>query len=397
MKELTTTLATIVAILLFSSVGFAQTVSTLTDSLSASGDIAVDAAGNIYVADFGATLGNANGTRVYKVTPTGSISVFATGLSGASGNEFDDAGNLYQSNIAIGVVSKILPDGTVTTFSTGHAGPVGIALDDDENVYVANCGDATIRKVTPAGVMSTLASGGFLSCPNGLTFAPDGNLYTCNFNDGRVIRVELDGTQTVINTVPGNNNGHLTYSQGALWLVGRGGNRVFRLTLTGQRIRVAGFAFRGNTDGDRTMATFSLPNGIGVSPDGSRLYVNSVVALAGTGLNPVVIREIDVGVATGVEGAFHPEPLGLRNFPNPARPSTRIEYQLARTGAVALDIYDVTGRRVRRLVEGSQDAGPQSVSWNGTDQLGRPVAAGVYLYELRTADHQARERMLILR
>ena len=91
----------------------AQTVTTLTGQFDASGDIAVDNAGNIYVANFGRLLGGAGsggGQEVYKVTPQGEVSVFATGLNGASGNEFGPDGILYQSNISSGVISKIDQD-----------------------------------------------------------------------------------------------------------------------------------------------------------------------------------------------------------------------------------------------------------------------------------------------
>lgn len=74
-------------------------VLTLTASIQAgSGGMAVDADGNIYMADFGAALSAPPGTRVFKITPEGEVSVFATGLVGASGNAFDSKGDLFQSN-----------------------------------------------------------------------------------------------------------------------------------------------------------------------------------------------------------------------------------------------------------------------------------------------------------
>ena len=51
-----------------------------------------------------------------------------------------------------------------------------------------------------------------------------------------------------------------------------------------------------------------------------------------------------------------------------------------------LDIHDVRGRRVRRLVGGEQTAGPHEVRWDGTDDAGRQLAAGVYLVRLQAAD-----------
>ena len=65
-----------------------------------SGDLAVDANGDIFVADYGVLLNNSNGTTIWKVTSEGEYSVFATGFSGASGNTFGPNGDLFQSNIA---------------------------------------------------------------------------------------------------------------------------------------------------------------------------------------------------------------------------------------------------------------------------------------------------------
>ena len=62
-------------------------------------------------------VGYIPGDKVFKVTPEGVVSVFATGLVGASGNAFDSQGNLFQSNIGAASISKIAPDGTVTPFS----------------------------------------------------------------------------------------------------------------------------------------------------------------------------------------------------------------------------------------------------------------------------------------
>lgn len=275
---------------------FSQTVTTLTDEFNGSGGVAVDADGNIYVADFGQFLNNANGTQVWKITPDGVRTEFATGLSGASGNVFDAEGNLYQSNIRGNSVSKITPDGTVSTFVTdGIRGPVGVTVDKDGHVYVSNCGNSSIRKVTPEGVSTSFSLGPlFSSCPNGLTIDDDGNLYSGTFNGGRVIKITPDGTPSLLATMPGASIGHLTFANGVLYVVSRGNNSVYEVTLDGELTRIAGTGARGNADGPGSEATFSVPNGIAASPDGTKLYVSSAVPTTGPNLNPVVIRVIDL-------------------------------------------------------------------------------------------------------
>jgi sugar lactone lactonase YvrE len=105
-----------------------------------SGGMDVDAQGRIYHADFGATLDGPPGTRIHRITPDGTVSVWAEGFTGASGNAFDSNGNFFQSSIAGNRISRVTPDGQVSTFATnGIDGPVGVAIDADDNLYVANC------------------------------------------------------------------------------------------------------------------------------------------------------------------------------------------------------------------------------------------------------------------
>lgn len=276
----------------------AVSVETLTSEIEGgSGGISVDRDGNVYVADFGTRLGRDGtpGTKVFRVSPDGTVEVFATGLRGASGNEFDSRGYLFQSNVAAGTISRIAPDGKVTEFADGQAGPVGIVSDADDNLYVTNCGNGSIQKVTPDGEASRFAADSLLRCPNGIVRDDDGNLYTSNFYNGDVIRIAPDGSASRLATLPGGNNGHLLYHGGFLYVVDRGGHQIWSVSLDGEIEPFAGSGARGLDDGDPMEATFSFPNDIGISPDGTTFYVNDVV---GTGphdvLAPMIVRAIRV-------------------------------------------------------------------------------------------------------
>jgi hypothetical protein len=72
--------------------------------------------------------------------------------------------------------------------------------------------------------------------------------------------------------------------------------------------------------------------------------------------------------------ALHPA------YPNPFNPRTTLRYDLPENSRVKLMIYDLLGRKVRTLVQGEETAGFKQAVWDGTDDGGRPVAAGVYLY-----------------
>ena len=68
--------------------------------------------------------------------------------------------------------------------------------------------------------------------------------------------------------------------------------------------------------------------------------------------------------------------------PNPFNPQTRITYELAGTGRVQLEIYDLQGRRVRTLVDAEQGAGRHEEAWNGLDDAGGRAASGLYMARL---------------
>ena len=73
----------------------------------------------------------------------------------------------------------------------------------------------------------------------------------------------------------------------------------------------------------------------------------------------------------------------LQNYPNPFNPSTVIPYTLAKRTDLDLSIYNILGQRVRTLVQGVQDAGVYAATWDGRDDRGGGLAAGVYLCVLR--------------
>jgi flagellar hook assembly protein FlgD len=85
-----------------------------------------------------------------------------------------------------------------------------------------------------------------------------------------------------------------------------------------------------------------------------------------------------------------------QNYPNPFNPITRIAFEVRAPAEVALEIVDLRGRRV---VSSRQDypAGRHEFVWNGTDQAGRPVSSGVYLYTVRAGDVESTRKMLMTR
>ena len=271
------------------------TVSTLTSSFDGSGGLTVDEGDFIYVADFGDVIDDANGISVSKIDPnTGAVNIFATGLDGPSGNTFAKNGNLIQANIQGNFISEITPAGVVSTFSSeGLVSPVGVVFDQDENLYVCNCGAASIQKIEPDGTSSRFVTSNLLNCPNGLTIDDSGNLYASNFNNSNVIKIAPDGAAETFASIPGGGNAHIAFGNGLLYVVGRSANRLFEVTLDGEVSVIAGTGSAGNDDGSGEVASFSIPNGINLSKDGSKIYITSRVVGTGPPLNPVLVRVIE--------------------------------------------------------------------------------------------------------
>ncbi len=90
-------------------------------------------------------------------------------------------------------------------------------------------------------------------------------------------------------------------------------------------------------------------------------------------------------VTTGVDNTpLVPARLGGVH-PNPFNPTTKVTFELARDGQARIDVYDVTGRLVRTLLDGRVGAGEQSVRWDGRDGDGAQAASGLYFVRLRAA------------
>lgn len=88
---------------------------------------------------------------------------------------------------------------------------------------------------------------------------------------------------------------------------------------------------------------------------------------------------VDPGSAPAVTRLFP-------NAPNPFNPRTTIRYAIAARAHVALDLYDVGGRRVRTLVSEILDPGTYRIAWDGTTRGDAPAASGVYWVRLRTSE-----------
>ena len=162
------------------------TVSTIAAGFNQPDGLAVDSAGNLYVANLG------DGT-VTKVTPAG-MKTFASGLENPGGLAFDAAGNLFIANSIENTVMMVTPQGVMSTFASVFNTPFGLAFDAAGNLYVSNVGDNTVIEVSPTGLPIDTISG--FNVPSGLAVDGAGNLYVANLDDGTVSKVAPGGKPT---------------------------------------------------------------------------------------------------------------------------------------------------------------------------------------------------------
>lgn len=306
--------------------------------------ITVDSANNLYVAD------TSNNT-IRMITATGTVTTLA-GLAGRTSSvdgsattaRFEDpyalavdaAGNVYVADATDHSIRKIASDGTTTTLAgkggsfgstdgTGTAarfrGPLGIAADSTGNVYVADTGNSTVRKITPAGVVTTLAGsagqGGstdgtgtaarFMS-PYGITVDSSGTLYVVE-SSAVVRKITAAGVVTTLAGTSGTNGftdatgtaarfsvpfDIAVDGAGNLYVSDHGNHAVRKITAAGVVTTLAGSGSGGNTDGTGTAASFKFPSGIAADSAGN-------VYLADTD-NQVIRKITAAGVVTTIAG-----------------------------------------------------------------------------------------------
>ncbi|MGA2867319.1 MAG: hypothetical protein ABSF95_22820 [Verrucomicrobiota bacterium] len=275
--------------------------------------VAVDSAGNVYVAD-------TYNCTIRKVTPGGAVTTlagnaavldpygnpmggYADGTGSAarfycpSGVAVDSAGNVYVADSDNRTIRKVTPDGMVTTLPAGFWQPLGVAVDSAGNVYVAD--NYTIRKVTPGGVVTTLAglagnpgsadgtgSAAGFSYPAGVAVDSAGSVYVA---DACTIRKVTPGG--VVTTLAGlaRTGGSADGTGGAARFYGTSGvavdsaanvyvadtynHTIRKVTPGGVVTTLAGLAgYQGSADGTGSAARFNEPSGVAVD-SAANVYV----------------------------------------------------------------------------------------------------------------------------
>jgi len=322
--------------------------------------VAVDSSGNVYVSDGAddtirkvtpagvvttlAGLATVSGTN----DGAGSAARFGDMFGGPAGLAVDAAGNVYVADKDNQTIRKVTPTGVVTTLA-GVAGskgtndgvasvarfddPTGVSVDGSGNVYVADFNNHTIRKVTSAGVVTTLAglAGSLGSAdgkgsaarfgevpsfgPSGVAVGVDGTLFVADTGNNEIRKITPEGVVTTLAGLAGARGstdatgcdarfgapgGAAIDKAGNLYVADTGNQVIRKMTPDGVVTTLAGLAGeRGSTDGVGSEARFTDPSDVTVDGAGN-------VFVADTG-NKTIRKVTPEGVVTTLAGlAGHP-------------------------------------------------------------------------------------------
>ena len=293
--------------------------------------VAVDALGNLYIADGG-------NRRVRKVDTNGIITTLAGNgsccfsgdgdpaigaqINTPTGVAVDASGNLYIADISSPSIRKVAPNGIITTVAgnssagfSGDGGPAtsallggprGVAVDASGTVYISDVNNERIRKISGTGVITTIVGGGIgdsgaalmggLNQPRGVVRDSAGNTYIADQSNHRVRKVAANG---VITTVAGTGTsgysgdsgpagsamlnqpyGVALDSTGNLYIADAANHRVRKVDANGNITTVAGTGTSGYSGdgGSATSAQINFPTGVAFDTAGNLYIADSSAA-----------------------------------------------------------------------------------------------------------------------
>ena len=243
--------------------------------LNAPRGIAVDSQGNSYIAD---TANN----RIRKVTLEGIITTIAgTGNAGGKGDgglatlaelsrprslAMDSAGNLYIADTGNNEIRKITPGGIMLPVSTAINDPEGVAVDANGLVYVADTGNNRIVQVTASGGITDLAQ---VSKPVAVAEDAAGDIFVSEA--ARVLKISPGGLVSVLADGLNAPQGLVLTAGGDLLIAETGANVIRRLTAAGVLTTIAGTgaAWFSGDGGAASVAQLNSPCGLAVASDGT--------------------------------------------------------------------------------------------------------------------------------
>ncbi|NIS16809.1 MAG: T9SS type A sorting domain-containing protein [candidate division Zixibacteria bacterium] len=121
----------------------------------------------------------------------------------------------------------------------------------------------------------------------------------------------------------------------------------------------------------------------------------------GFSLSPELVNDtIQLGISkvTDINPGVIPAKFELgQNYPNPFNPTTNIEFAVPARTHVRLNVYNITGQKVRTLIDQELEAGWKLVTWDGKSDSGNEVGSGMYLYRVEAGDFVESKKMMLVK
>lgn len=363
--------------------GHNYTVSTFLNSPDADVDdaMAFDSEGNLYGSNFA-------GNTVYKITPSGEVSPFVTGLSNPNGLAFDSKDNLYVAEYSGAAIHKYdiegnhlqtypidgFPSGMISAYHSDNVIFTTADFNDEANNMVA--------ELSPDGTITVLHQGAPINLGVGLAYGPGGTLYIGDYLDREIYRLTRRGDLEYVATVPAPDNfvpylAFIAYAQGYLYGTVYGENKIYRINPRKvDDVEIFAGSTFGDADGPLSEATFGFPGGIIANKSGNTLYVSE---FSGVGN----IRKIKRG---------HGRPcyanVKLRVYPNPASDFINIQVESSESN-IQLAVYDKMGQKVYETAYvTSDDSFSGQIDLTGWD-------SGLYELKVTSGDRQLSRRIIV--
>lgn len=312
----------------------AQNVTTISDGFLEDG-MAIDSDGNLYVAHF-------SGDKVFKITPAGDVSPFITGLNTPNGIAFDSNDNLFVCDWQANTIFKYDINGTLLDSYGTSGNPSGIikSFDSDDMIF-SHYTSSAISQLNTDGTITPFSNDPSLNGPVGMAYDENGVLYVGNYNNRIIYRVLANESLEYIAQLPGAgqlpNLGFMTYSNGMLYGTILSAHKIYAINPNGtDDFSVFAGSTAGSMDGDISVATFNMPNGLIFNEAGDVLYV----AEFGSKNLRVISNVISPVFETEKQA------LALDIAPNPAKHSLQIKANLPENTRYELKVYTASGQEM---------------------------------------------------
>jgi large repetitive protein len=191
--------------------------------------VAVDSAGNVYIADD-------SKNAVFKIAPGKKPVVIGSGFNTPEGVAVDAAGDVFVADTGNNDVVEIFTNGTILNIDGELSGPTGVAVDAAGDVFIADTNNSAIREVTSTRTFKTIGKG--FSFPSGLAVDAKGDVFVADSGNNAIKEIKTDGSVHFIRSGLHDPQGVALDSAGDVYIADSGNNAVTEILANGTAVQL---------------------------------------------------------------------------------------------------------------------------------------------------------------